>query len=123
MNDEMKRILEALSAVRTPAAPEELDLHEAIAGALSAAGLDFDHELRLAPRCRIDFRVGRVGIEVKKGRPVPSQLRRQIARYLESDALDALLVVAQQAVPLPASIGGKPVFLLSLNRLWGVALP
>ena len=45
------------------------------------------------------------------------------AIYLESDALDALLVVAQQAVPLPAAIGGKPVELFSLNRLWGVALP
>ena len=62
-------------------------------------------------------------MEVKKGRPTPSQLKRQIARYLESDALDALLVVAQQAVPLPAAIGGKPVELFSLNRLWGVALP
>ena len=45
------------------------------------------------------------------------------AIYLESDALDALLVVAQQAVPLPAAIGGKSVELFSLNRLWGVALP
>ena len=123
MNDEMKRVADALSALRTPAAPEEFDLHAAIAGALTAAGVAFDHEYRLAPRCRIDLRVGRVGVEVKKGRPAPSQLKRQIARYLESDALDALLVVAQQAVPLPAAIGGKPVELLSLNRLWGVALP
>ena len=52
-----------------------------------------------------------------------NRCRREIARYLESDALDALLVVAQQAVPLPAAIGGKPVELFSLNRLWGVALP
>ena len=37
MNDEMKRVADALSALRTPAAPEEFDLHAAIAGALTAA--------------------------------------------------------------------------------------
>jgi len=65
-------ILSALSAVRMPAQPGEYDIHAAIARALEAAGLEYEHEYRLGPRRRIDFRVGRVGIEVKKGRPAPS---------------------------------------------------
>ena len=39
------------------------------------------------------------------------------------DALDGRVVVTQRAVPVPERIGGKPVRLVSLNRLWGVALP
>lgn len=120
---ELARVAAALSAVRTPAQPEEYDIHAAVAGALAAAGLEYEHEYRLGPRRRIDFRVGRVGIEVKKGRPVASELTRQLRRYLESDALDGVIVVTQRALPLPESICGKPVRLVTLNRLWGIALP
>ena len=116
-------MVQALAAVRVPAQPEEYDIHAAIARALSGAGLEFEHEYRLGPRRRIDFRVGRVGIEVKKGRPASSQLREQLRRYLESDALDAVIVVAQRVTWVPEAICGKPVRLVSLNRLWGVALP
>ena len=64
-----------------------------------------------------------MGIEVKKGRPASAELKRQLARYLESDALDAVIVVTQRTTALPDAILGKPVRLVSLNRLWGVALP
>ena len=120
---DISRVCEALSAVRTSAVPGEYDIHGQIAAALGAAGLAFEHERRLAPRCRIDFCVGRVGIEVKKGRPVASELANQLRRYMASAALDAVVVVTQRAVPLPATILGKPVRGVSLNRLWGVALP
>lgn len=122
LND-MDAVIAALSAVRVPAQPEEYDIHAAVARALDAAGLEYEHEYRLGPRCRVDFRVGRVGIEVKKGRPAPSTLREQLERYLDADALDAMIVVAQRATALPDAICGKPVRLVSLNRLWGVALP
>ena len=123
MNDpRIAAIVDALSCLRTPAQPGEYDIHAQIADALTAAGLDFQHEYKLAPRCRIDFIVGRVGIEVKKGRPVASALTKQLRRYLASDALDAVVVVTQRALPLPAAIDGKPVHVLSLNRLWGIAL-
>ena len=123
MEARVDAIVVALSAVRMPAQPEEYDIHAAVARALSDAGLEYEHEYRLGPRRRIDFRVGRIGIEVKKGRPATSQLVKQLRRYLESDDLDAVIVVAQRVTALPGTIGGKPVFLVSLNRLWGVALP
>ena len=123
MNDTIDRIVAALSNVRMPAQPEEYDIHAQVASALGAASLAYEHEYRLGPRCRIDFKVGRVGIEVKKGRPASSDLTRQLRRYLESDELDAVIVVTQRVTRLPETILGKRVELISLNRLWGVALP
>lgn len=119
----LSEILSALEGVRAPALPGEYDLHALIAAALLEAGISCAHEYRLAPRCRIDFLAGRVGIEVKKGRPPRAALMRQLRRYLDSGEIDALVVVTQRAVSLPGAIGGKQVHLLSLNRLWGVALP
>jgi len=123
MNPQTKTIVCALSSIRVPAQPGEYDLHAEVSAALTRAGIEHTHEYKLAPRCRIDFLAGRVGIEIKKGRPVPSALREQLTRYLRSDELDAVVVVVQQAVSLPAAISGKPVEQVSLNRLWGVALP
>jgi len=34
-----------------------------------------------------------------------------------------VVVVTQRATALPGAINGKPVYLVSLNRLWGIALP
>jgi len=119
----MQAIISRLSVLRTPAIPGEYDIHGQISAALTDAGFDFTHEYKLGPRCRIDFCVGHIGIEVKKGRPATSDLLRQLRRYLESDALDGMIVVTQRVVNLPATICGKPVYVLSLNRLWGVALP
>ena len=120
---DIDRIVDALASVRMPAQPEEYDIHAQVASALSAAGLHYEHECCLGPRCRIDFRVGRVGIEVKKGRPASSELTKQLRRYLASDELDAVVVVTQRVTHVPANLSGKPVRLVSLNRLWGVALP
>lgn len=120
---ELRRVADALASVRMPAQPEEYDIHAAVADALAAAGLAYVHEYRLGPRNRIDFLVGRVGIEVKKGRPATSDLTRQLRRYLAADALDGLIVVTQRVTAVPGEICGKPVMLVSLNRLWGVALP
>ena len=117
------RVVSALSTVRMPAQPEEYDIHGAVAAALSAAGLEYEHEYRLGLRRRIDFRVGRIGIEVKKGRPASPALADQLRKYLESDALDAVIVVTQRVTRVPDTLCGKPIVLISLNRLWGVALP
>ena len=123
LGQSIDRVIAALSAVRVPAQPEEYDIHAAVARALTEAGLEYEHEYRLGPRRRIDFKVGRIGIEVKKGRPASSELAKQLRRYLASDELDAMVVVTQRVTHVPASISGKPVRLISLNRLWGVALP
>lgn len=123
MQAEIEKICAALSALRIPVAPEERLLHEMIAAALDGAGIAARHEAVIAPRCRIDFLAGSVGIEVKRGRLAPARLRAQAARYLASPELSALILVTTDAAPLPEKISGKPVVVFGLNRLWGVALP
>ena len=116
-------IIAALKGVRAPAMPGEYDLHGMIAAALDEAGLEYGHEYRLAPRCRLDFMCSGVAIEVKKGRPQSAELIRQLKRYMEHEAVREMVVVTQRRVRLPDTICGKKVRLVALNMLWGVALP
>ena len=120
---ELQSILAALQSIRMHAQPEENEIHAHIAQAFESAGIAYIHEYKLAPGRRIDFICGRIGIEVKKGRPSASVLRPQLHKYLESAELDAMIVVLQRPCYLPSTICGKPVHVVSLNRLWGVALP
>lgn len=120
---ELQKILQALSAIRMPAQPEEYEIHAEIARALDAAGIPFTHEYKLMPGRRIDFICGSIGIEVKKSRPASARLREQLARYLDGTELTAMIVVLQKPCHLPDNICGKPVHVVALNRLWGVALP
>jgi hypothetical protein len=116
-------IVSAISTLRAGAAGGEYDLHALIARAFQDADIPFSHEYRLSPRRRIDFFIGGVGVEVKKGRPVRRDLVSQLERYLESEELTEIVVVSARAVTLPRTIAGKRVTAVSLNRLWGVSLP
>ena len=123
MEDMARRVIRAINSVRVPAQPGEYDIHGMIAAALDGEGLDFVHEYRLGPRRRVDFMCGDVAVEVKKGRPQRAQLVSQLARYMECPQVEELVVVMQRRVPLPETIHGKKVHVVSLNMLWGVALP
>ena len=116
-------ILRALKTLRAPAYTGEYDLHGLISTALDEAGLAFEHERKLAVGMRADFFIGGCVVEVKKGRPVRSKLIRQAARYLGCEGVTSLIVVANKNAPLPNEILGKPVYMLSLDKLWGVSLP
>ena len=117
------RVIDALRTVRCGAACSEEELHAQIARAFADAGLDARHEARVGERCRIDFLVGDVGVEIKKSRPAPAALKKQLARYAACEAVGELVVVAPRAVDLPRTIGGKRVSALGLERLWGISLP
>ena len=116
-------VLEALRAMRPPFALYEADLHRLITQRLSECGLCFAHEVRLSKGCRIDYLVGDVGVEVKKGKPTAAQLLAQLKRYAQCEQIQALVVVSWQSVTVPASLYGKPVYPLALSQLWGVSLP
>ena len=119
----MQQVIHAVSAIRCGAADSEEALHHQVCAALTAAGFSPVHEARLAPRCRIDFLVGDLGIEIKKSRPNAAQLKAQLARYAACEQVGALLVIAPRGVNLPKTIGGKPVAQIALERLWGISLP
>lgn len=97
---------------------EEGALRDAIAGVLGDAAV---REAVVGPRERIDFLVGKMGIEVKvKGSR--SEVTRQLFRYAECEGIDEILLVTtkmQHSLRMPSSMLGKPVAVIVL---WGAML-
>ena len=119
----MAQVAAALMELRQPIAMYETDLHACVGQRLTAAGLPFVHEAKIAKGCRIDFLVGTVGVEIKKGKPSAATLAAQLQRYAACDAVDGLIVITEKSVRLPETILGKPVRRIPLSQLWGIALP
>ena len=118
----MERIIEAISALRAPLQQGEYDLHRLVMYALDAAALPWEHEVKLAPRCRIDLMCGSVGIEIKRGKVEKARIIEQLRKYADCPQVQGLILVTEKTVPVPHTINGKPVRLICLNRLWGIAL-
>lgn len=123
LEEEMRRIVEAVSVLRTAPWQSEAQLHEQIARALEAFGLSAQHEAKLGGGRRIDFLCGTVGIEVKCGKPERAALLRQLARYAQSEAISGIVLIVQRSAMMPRAVGGKPLRVVSLNRQWGISLP
>lgn len=120
--NELEQIEQAISALRAPIQQGEYDLHRLVMDALDAAGLHWEHEVKLAPRCRIDLMCGSVGVEIKRGKVEKGRILAQLTRYAACPQITGLILVTEKTVPVPKQIGGKPVRLICLNRLWGIAL-
>ncbi|MBQ8556757.1 MAG: hypothetical protein IJ438_12930 [Clostridia bacterium] len=118
----MDRICEALSALRAPLQQGEYDLHRLVMDVLDHAHIPYTHEVPLAPRCRIDLMCGSVGVEIKRGKPEAARIRAQLSRYAACAQVSGLILVTEKTVAVPRTIGGKPVRVICLNRLWGIAL-
>lgn len=99
---------------------QERQLQDGIAVALELAGVTFSREHVLSAKDRIDFLIDRLGLEVKIGGS-PTGLIRQIHRYAQHEALDAILVVVGRIrlAQLPETINGKPILTFdAVRRLW-----
>lgn len=118
----MDAVYNALLEVRAPLQQGEYDLHRLVMDTLSRQGVPFAHEVSLAPRCRIDLMCGGVGIEIKRGRVERAKVLRQLTRYAACERVAGLILVTEKSLGLPREIGGKPVRVVCLNRLWGIAL-
>ena len=118
----MQHIIDAISALRAPLQQGEYDLHRLVMDALDAASIPWVHEVKLAPRCRIDLMCSGVGIEIKRGKVERARILAQLQKYAACEQVEGLILVTEKTVPLPHTIGGKPVRLICLNRLWGIAL-
>ena len=66
--EQMEKLLRALETLRAPIQQGEYDLHRLVMEALDKQGIPCEHEVKLAPRCRIDLMCGGVGIEIICGR-------------------------------------------------------
>lgn len=83
------------------------------------AGCVLRREYRLGPHDVIDFLVGgRIGVEVKMQRAQPRDVARQLARYAAFSVVGDLILLSGKAMRLPPSIGGKPLYGVSLGRAW-----
>ncbi|MBQ8202599.1 MAG: hypothetical protein IJZ74_12615 [Clostridia bacterium] len=118
----MERVYEALTTLRAPLQQGEYDLHRLVMDALNTAGIPWEHEVKLAPRCRIDLMCGSVGVEIKRGKVEKTRILEQLRRYAACQQVKSLILVTEKTVPVPHTILGKPVRLICLNRLWGIAL-
>ena len=118
----MEEVYEALCTLRAPLQQGEYDLHRLVMDALERAAIPYAHEVRLAPRCRIDLMCGRGGSEGKRGAGDKAGVMRQLTRYAACEQVQSLILVTEKTVPVPRMLCGKPVRLLCLNRLWGIAL-
>lgn len=119
----LNKVLNALSDIKLEKHLEEGDIHAMVQKALLYAALPCMHEYPLTAKDRIDFLCGDIGIEIKKGRPNKAALIKQLGRYAQSPALSALVVVTEKSLPLPQTLSDKPLRLISLQKLQGVALP
>jgi hypothetical protein len=117
------QILRILGELRLTPQSTERQLCDRIEDLLKTAWMGFQREARIAPRCRVDFLVDGIAIECKKGKPSSKALADQVRRYCRRSAVRALIMVIERNVAwhLDKS-GGKRVYYLSLNRLWGIAL-
>ena len=118
----MERVIEAISALRAPLQQGEYDLHRLVMDALDAAGVPWTHEVKLGPRCRIDLMCGGVGVEIKRGAVDKARILAQLRKYADCPQVEGLVLVTEKTVPLPHTLNGKPVRLVCLNRLWGIAI-
>lgn len=115
-------ILQALAGIRAPQTQDEYDLHGLVAKAMQEAEILFQHEAPLAPRCRIDFLCGRIGIEIKRGKMDIKAVEKQLKRYAATGKVDALILVGEKIQDAPAFAEKIPVYPVSLNKLWGLSV-
>lgn len=74
----------------------ENDLQLSIASVFRTGGIEYEREVRLSDKDRIDFLCGDVGVEVKvDGSKAATQ--RQLVRYLASDQVRSLVLVTAKA--------------------------
>jgi len=115
-------ILDALLRVRISSRLDEDKIHLAIMKVFDMYGIKYEHEFKLIPRKRFDFWIDGIVVEVKKEKPSKITLLNQLNRYTKEDEVKAVIVVLEKSMVLPKYLNGKPIFVLSLNINWGIAI-
>ena len=89
---------------------DESRVQAAIEALLKRQGIEHQREFVLSPKDRIDFLVGRVGLEVKVagGR---GAVVRQLERYAKHDCIESLVLVTTKSTlaRVPMEMNGKAV--------------
>jgi hypothetical protein len=120
---DIDRVVAAIRTVRIQQTGlHEFGIHDAVCAALEKHAINYRREYAFGPRCRADIWVDGIVIEVKKQRPARAALRTQIARYASQSNVRAVIAVLERSISLPPTLDDKPIVVVSLNALWGIAL-
>jgi len=96
---------------------DEKKLQTELSNAFNAHGITFDREVNLDKANIVDFMIDGLAVEIKiRAKASAMQIYRQLERYCAFPEVKALLLMTSKAMSLPASINGKPVYVLSLSR-------
>lgn len=112
---ELADIVRALSG-KGIVTQHESEFQDKVARLLAEASVSFEPEVRLSPQDRIDFLVGRVGVELKVQGTFAAVLR-QLHRYAQSDRIDHLVLVStvRKLACMPPDVGGKGVTVIIMG--------
>ena len=90
---------------------DERQLQAHLAQAFEQFGLQATREVIIDPRNRIDFAIGRIGVEVKVDGTL-ADIRRQLSRYAQTGQFDALVLITNRVghTRLPPALGDVPLF-------------
>ena len=116
------RILNALLRVRISSRLDEDKIHLEIMRVFDRNGIQYKHEFKLIPHKRFDFWIDGIVVEVKKEKPSKITLLNQLNRYTKEERVKAIIVVLEKSMVLPKNLNGKPIFCVSLNINWGIAI-
>jgi len=99
-------------------ADNEAVLQDAVAARFDQCRIEYEREVRLSGKDRIDFLVGNIGIELKVDGSL-ANLTRQLDRYAMSERIAELLVVSTRRTlcRVPTELRGKPVSVICVGGL------
>jgi len=101
---------------------DEESIHRKIMDVFDNYKIQYVHEYKLIPHKRFDFWLDGIVLEIKKKKPSKITLLNQLNKYTKSDKVKAIIVVLEKSMDLPKSLNDTPIFVLSLNANWGVAI-
>jgi len=120
--ENISHIISALSTVKISLRLDEKSIHRKIMDVFDYHKIRYVHEYKLIPHKRFDFWMDGIVLEIKKAKPSKITLLNQLNRYTKSDKVKAIIVVLEKSMDLPKSLNDTPIFVLSLNANWGVAI-
>lgn len=96
----------------------ELAMQDTLQRILKSANIKYHREFVFGPRDRIDFLVGRIGIECKVAGSTGAVMR-QLLRYAERPEIGALILVTSRHTHRfsQTEIGGKPFKVIRIINL------
>lgn len=122
MNQEIEKIMGALSTIHISNTLNENEIHKEIENALSTYNIKYKHEYQILTHKRFDFWINGIVLEVKKSKPSKINLLNQLDRYTKVPAVRAVIVVLERNVTIPKQLNGKPIIIKSLNENWGITV-